>query len=126
MITISDVRAALGDAYSTTPDDATIQKFINRRGEELKDLIGSDLQNAPYQNILKKWLLNKVCIDVLMHDLLGIDSADVLEYSIGDLKESKNPNIQLKLQWIEIMKEAANEALKTYILKTKGYRSVRL
>ena len=126
MITISDIRAALGDAYSTTPDDATIQKFINRREEELKDLIGSDLQNAPYQNILKKWLLNKVCIDVLMHDLLGIDSADVLEYSIGDLKESKNPNIQLKLQWIEIMKEAANEALKTYMLKTKGYRSVRL
>ena len=126
MITISDIRAALGDAYSTTPDDATIQKFINRREEELKDLIGSDLQNAPYQNILKKWLLNKVCIDVLMHDLLGIDSADVLEYSIGDLKESKNPNIQLKLQWIEIMKEAANEALKTYMLKTKGYRSVKL
>ena len=126
MITVADVRTLLGDAYSTKPDDPTIQNFIDRRKEELQDLIGTDPASAPYQNLLKRWLLSKVCCDVLANDLLGVDSADVLEYSIGDLRESKSQNVKLKLTWFETFKESAELALNTYFIKTRGYRAVRL
>ena len=125
MITISDVRKALGDAYSTYPDDATIQNFIDKRSEELLEITGlNDLSSANYQSFLKKWLLNMVCVDVLQYDLLGKDSTDALDYSLGDLKESKDKNVQLKLQWIGIMKEAAENALNMYFARTVKYRAV--
>ena len=125
MITISDVRKALGEAYSTYPDDATIQNFIDKRSEELLEITGlNDLSSASYQSFLKKWLLNMVCVDVLQYALLGKDSADVLDYSLGDLKESKDKNVQLKLQWIEIMKETAKNVLEMYFARTVRYRAV--
>ncbi len=127
MITVADVRSTLGEAYSTTPDDATIQSFIDRRTEELKDLIGlDDLSSAPYQSLLKKWLLNKVCCDVLAWDLTGISNDDALDYSIGELRESRGKNVDLKLRWYQSFKEAADLALNTYFLKTRGYRAVKL
>jgi hypothetical protein len=127
MITIAEVRSTLGEAYSTKPDDAIIQSFIDRRTEELKDLIGlDDLSSPPHQSLLKRWLLNKVCCDVLANDLLGVDSADVLEYSIGELRESRSKNVDLKLTWYQSFKEAADLALNTYFLKTRSYRAVRL
>jgi len=125
MITISDVRKALGEAYSTYPDDATIQNFIDKRSEELLEITGlNDLSSANHQSFLRKWLLNMVCVDVLQYDLLGKDSADALDYSLGDLKESKDRNVQLKLQWIEIMKETAKNALEMYFVRTVRYRAV--
>jgi len=125
MITISDVRKALGEAYSTYPDDATIQNFIDKRSEELLEITGlNDLSSANYQSFLKKWLLNMVCVDILQYDLLGKDSADALDYSLGDLKESKDKNVQLKLQWIEIMKETAKNALEMYFARTIKYKAV--
>ncbi len=125
MITVSDVRNALGKAYETYPSDTVIQNYIDQRTKELKELIGlEDLAQAPYQQLLKKWLLNKVCIDVLRYDLLGTDSADALEYTIGDLRESKSENIKLKLQWIEILEETANKAIEEYFARTINYEAV--
>lgn len=127
LITVSDVRLALGDAYATYPDDATIQGFIIKREDELKELIGiDDLTTASYQNLLKQYLVNVVAMDVLRYDLLGKDSADSLDYSIGDLKEDKSHNIKLKQHWIETFKESAEIALNTYFMKTIGYKQVNL
>jgi len=127
MITVSDVRKILGTAYSDTPDDETIQLFIDQRTEELKDLIGlEDLTAAPYQSLLKKWLLNMVCCNVIAWDLTGIASTEALEYSIGELRESKDKNVDLKISWYQTFKESAELALNTYFLKTRGYKSVKL
>lgn len=126
MITVADVRTTLGEAYSIIPDDATIQEFINRRLEELQDLIGTDPASAPHQGLLKKWLISKVCADVIARDLIGVDSADVLDYSIAELRESKSENVRLKVTWIETLNNAAELALSSYFLKTRGYRAVRL
>ena len=125
MITVSDVRRALGQAFTTEPDDETIQSFIDEREAELKEIIGIDeLSSAPHQALLKKWLLNKVCIDVLRNDMLGKDSADTLSYSIGELKEDKSPNIKLKQEWIQIMEQAAEEALQAWFLHNFKYGAV--
>ncbi len=125
MITVSEVRDALGEAYETYPSDAIIQGFIDRRSEELRELTGlSDLAQASYQSLLKKWLLNKVCIDVLRYELLGKDATQALDYSIGDLKASKSKNIDLKLKWIETMEEAAERALDEYFAKTISFEAV--
>lgn len=125
MITVSDVRRALGQAFTTEPDDETIQSFIDEREAELKEIIGiDDLSSAPHQALLKKWLLNKVCIDVLRNDMLGKDSADTLSYSIGELKEDKSPNIKLKQEWIQIMEQAAEEALQAWFLHNVKYGAV--
>jgi len=125
MITVSDVRRALGQTFTTEPDDETIQSFIDEREAELKEIIGiDDLSSAPHQALLKKWLLNKVCIDVLRNDMLGKDSADTLSYSIGELKEDKSPNIKLKQEWIQIMEQAAEEALQAWFLHNVKYGAV--
>ena len=125
LISVSDVRTALGGAYATEPDDATIQSFIDQREAELRDIIGiDDLSSAPHQALLKKWLLNKVCIDVLRNDMLGKDSADSLNYSIGELREDKSPNIKLKQEWIQIMEQAAEDALQLWFLHNVRYRAV--
>ena len=127
LITVSDVRLALGDAYATYPDDPTIQSFITKREDELKELIGlDDLTAASYQNLLKQYLVNVVAMDVLRYDLLGKDSADSLDYTIGDLRENKSQNVKLKQQWIETFKESAEIALNTYFMKTIGYKQVNL
>ena len=125
LVTVADIRNALGQAYATEPDDATIQSFIDQRTEELKEIIGiDDLTSAPHQALLKKWLLNKVCIDVLRNDMLGKDSADTLSYSIGELREDKSPNIKLKQEWIQIMEQAAEDALQLWFLHNVKYRAV--
>ncbi len=125
LISVSDVRTALGGAYATEPDDATIQSFIDQREAELREIIGiDDLSSAPHQALLKKWLLNKVCIDVLRNDMLGKDSADTLSYSIGELREDKSPNIKLKQEWIQIMEQAAEDALQLWFLHNVRYRAV--
>lgn len=127
MISVSDVRRNLGTAYSDTPDDATIQSFIDDRTEELKELIGlDDLTTAPYQSLLKKWLLNMVCCNVIAWDLTGIASTEALEYAIGELRESRGKTVDVKLTWYQTFKESAELALNTYFLKTKGYRAVNL
>jgi len=126
MITVSDVRRNLGTAYSNSPDDATIQSFIDKRVEELKELIGLyDLASVQYQTLLKKWILNMVCCDVIAFDLMGL-SAEALEYSIGELRESKAKNVDIKISWYQTFKESAELALNTYFLKTRGYRAVNL
>ena len=125
MITVSEVRDALGEAYETYPSDTIIQGFIDNRSEELRELTGlSDLAQASYQSLLKKWLLNKVCIDVLRYELLGKDATQVLDYSIGDFKASKSKNVDLKLKWIETMEEAADKALDEYFAKTISFEAV--
>lgn len=127
MITVADVRATLGDAYSTTPPDSTIQTFIDRRTDELKELTGlNDLSNAPYPSLLKKWLTNMVCCDVIMFDLLGIAIDEALEYSIGELRENLGKTADMKLSWYQSLKESADLALNTYLIKTRGYRAVKL
>ena len=124
MITIDDIRNELGEAYSNVPD-AIIQNFINKRENELKELIQyNDLSKAPYPYLLKKWLMNVVCIDILKWDMLGKDSADSLNYSIGDLKENKDLNIKLKLEWIQMLKEDAEKALNDWFTLVTGYRAV--
>lgn len=126
MITVADVRTTLGEAYSIIPDDATIQEFINRRLEELQDLIGTDPASAPHKGLLKKWLINRVCMDVIAWDLTGISNDDALDYSIGELRESRSENVKMKLTYYESFKESAELALNTYFIKTLGYRAVRL
>ncbi len=125
MITIIEVRNSLGEAYATYPDDTVIQDFIDRRSEELKELIGlSDLAQASNQSLLKKWLLNKVCIDVLRYEMLGKDATQALDYSIGDFRASKSKNVELKLDWIKTMEEAAEKALEEYFAKTVSFEAV--
>ena len=127
LITVSDVREALGDAYATYPPDSVVQSYISKREEELKELINvTDLTTASYQNLLKRYLINKVAVDVIQYDLIGRDSADSLDYTVGDLREDKSHNIKLKEQWIGVFKDAADLALKTYFTKTIGYKSVSL
>jgi len=124
MITIDDIRNELGDAYSNV-SDAIIQNFIDKRENELKELIQyDDLSKAPYPYLLKKWLLNVVCIDILKWDMLGKDSADSLNYSIGDLKENRDLNIKLKLEWIQNLKEDAEKAISEWFTLVTGYRAV--
>lgn len=125
LISVSDVRNSLGGAYATEPSDDVIQSFIDQREAELKEIIGiDDLSSAPHQALLKKWLLNKVCIDVLRNDMLGKDSADTLSYSIGELREDKSPNIKLKQEWIQIMEQAAEDALQLWFLHNVRYKAV--
>lgn len=125
LITVSEVREALGDAYSTEPSDEVISSYIDKREAELKEVVGlEDLTTSSYQSLLKRWLLNKVCIDVVKRDLIGKDSADNLDYSLGEFRESKDTNIKLKVNWIETMEQAAENALQMYFAKTISYQAV--
>lgn len=67
------------------------------------------------------WVLNYTCIDVLVNDLTGNDSADALEYAIGELRESKDENVKLKLNIIQVLKESADLALKQFFMQQKNY-----
>lgn len=126
MITVAEVKEKLGEAYANF-DETVIQSFISQREAELQELIGlADLSTAPYPSLLKRWLISKVCADVIARDLIGVDSADVLDYSIAELRESKSENVRLKVTWIETLNNAAEMALSSYFLKTRGYRAVRL
>ncbi len=126
MITVAEVKEKLGEAYANF-DETVIQSFISQREAELQELIGlADLSTAPYPSLLKRFLISKVCADVIARDLIGVDSADVLDYSIAELRESKSENVKLKLTWIETLNNAAEMALSSYFLKTRGYRAVRL
>ena len=124
MITVGEVRKSLGENYSTYPADDVIQSFIEQREAELEAVIGIGLSDAPHQALLKKWLLNKVCADVLQYDLIGKESQESASYAIAELKEDRSKNIELKQEWIQILNEAAEKALNTWFLKTKGYKAV--
>ena len=124
LITVSDVRNALGQAYATEPDDATVQSFIDQRESELREIIGiDDLSSAPHQALLKKWLLNKVCIDVLRLSIIG-KSDQPLNYSIGELREDYSQNTKMIQEWIQIMKQSAEQALQMWFTKNVRYRAV--
>jgi len=118
--TITDVREKLGDAYSTEPTDTVIQSFLDRRIAQVKELTGSDFTDSVPETIFK-WVLNYTCADVIFRELAGKDAADVLEYSLGELKESKDPNVKLKLSLIEALVESADIALKQYFMQQKNY-----
>jgi len=124
LITVSDVRKALGKAFATEPDDATIQSFIDQREAELKDIIKvQDLTTAPNQALLKKWLLNKVCIDVLGWSITG-KSDQPLSYSIGELREDYSQNTKIIQEWIQIMEQSAEQALQMWFTQNVRYRAV--
>lgn len=114
LISIVDVRKALGDAFSSEPSEDTIQFFINQQEEELKELIGvEDLSSAPHQALLKRWLLNKVCSDVLRQFITSkVDQP--LDYAIGELREDFSKNVEKIREWIEIMEQSADQALKQW------------
>ncbi|RLI70287.1 hypothetical protein DRO97_11010 [Archaeoglobales archaeon] len=118
--TISNVREKLGTAYSDTPNDPVIQSFLDRRIAQIKELTGSDFSNSVPETIFI-WVLNYTCIDVLVNDLTGNDSADALDYAIGELRESKDENIKLKLTVIESLKEVAELALNQYFMQQRNY-----
>ena len=114
LITVQDVRKALGDAFSSNLSDDTIQFFINQREEELKELIGlEDLSSASHQALLKKWLLNKVCSDILKQFVIGMVNTP-LSYAIGELREDFSKNVEKIREWIEIMEQSADQALKQW------------
>jgi len=110
---IQDVRDSLGDAYSTDPADTVIQSFLDRRIAQIKEKTGESFDTSVPESIYK-WVLNTVCADVVLRDLTGKDSADALSYSIGELREDKDPNVQLKLKLYEIFMAEAEKALKSY------------
>ncbi len=115
--TIQDVRDRLGDAYSTDPADSIIQSFLDRRIAQIKEKTGEDFDTVPES--IFKWVLNTVCADVILRDLTGKDAADALNYSLGELKENKDPNVQLKLKLYEIFMDEADKALKSYFSRTR-------
>ena len=116
--TIQDVKDRLGDAYSTDPPDPIIQSFLDRRIAQIKEKTGEDFTESVPESIFK-WVLNTVCADVILRDLTGKDAADVLNYSLGELKENKDPNVQLKLKLYEIFMVEADKALKSYFNRTR-------
>jgi len=124
LITVSDVRKALGQAFTTEPDDETIQSFIDEREAELKDIIKvQDLTTAPNRALLKKWLLNMVCIDVLRWSITSkLDQP--LSYSIGELREDYSQNAKKVQEWIEIMEQSAKNALDMWWIHNIRYRAV--
>ncbi len=124
LIAVSDVRKALGKAFATEPDDETIQSFIDEREAELKDIIKvQDLTTAPNQALLKKWLLNKVCIDVLGWSITS-KSDQPLSYSIGELREDYSQNTKIIQEWIQIMEQSAEQALQMWFTQNVRYRAV--
>ena len=115
--TVQDIRDRLGDAYSTDPADPIIQSFLDRRIAQIKEKTGEDFDTVPES--IYKWVLNTVCADVILRDLTGKDAADALNYSLGELKENKDPNVQLKLKLYEIFMAEADKALKSYFSRTR-------
>ena len=114
LISIADVRKALGDAFSSEPSDDTIQFFIDQREAELRELIGvEDLSSASHQALLKRWLLNKVCSDVLKQFITS-KADQPLNYAIGELREDFSKNVEKIREWIEIMEQSAEQALKQW------------
>jgi hypothetical protein len=124
LITVSDVRKALGQAFTTEPDDETIQSFIDEREAELKDIIKvQDLTTAPNRALLKKWLLNMVCIDVLRWSITSkLDQP--LSYSIGELREDYSQNAKIVQESIKIMEQSAEQALQMWFTQNVRYRAV--
>lgn len=124
--TVTDVREKLGDAYATEPADTVIQSFLDRRIAQIKELTGSDFVNPETSEevvpeTVFKWVLNYTCADVIFRELTGKDAADVLDYSLGELKESKDPNVKLKLSLIEALVESAEIALKQYFMQQRNF-----
>ena len=117
---VQDVRDKLGDAYSADPPDSIIQSFLDRRIAQIKELTGRDFSDSVPESIFK-CVLYHTCADVIARDLSGKDSADVLEYSLGELRESKDPNIKLKLQLMELFRAEANEALNAFFRLQRSY-----
>ncbi len=118
--TVSDVRSKLGDAYSTDPADTIIQSFLDRRIAQVKELTGNDFSDSVPETIFK-WVLNYTCADVIFRELTGKDAADILDYSLGELRESKDENVRLKTSLIESLKESAELALKQYFMQQRNY-----
>jgi hypothetical protein len=118
--TVQDVRDKLGDAYSTDPPDPILQSFLDRRVAQIKELTGRDFSDSVPETIYK-WVLYYTCADVIARDLSGKDSVDVLDYTIGELRESKDPNVRLKLQLMELFKAEADEALNTFFRSQRTY-----
>ncbi|WP_290597053.1 MULTISPECIES: hypothetical protein [unclassified Archaeoglobus] len=118
--TISDVRNKLGDAYTTDPPDTIIQSFLDRRIAQVKELTGRDFSDFVPESIFK-WVLYYACADVIARDLSGKDSADALEYTLAELRESKDPNVKLKLQLMELFRLEADEALKVFLRSQRSY-----
>ncbi|RLI77986.1 hypothetical protein DRP05_08705 [Archaeoglobales archaeon] len=118
--TVSDVREKLGTAYSDNPSNPVIQSFLDRRIAQIKELTGNDFSDSVPETIFL-WVLNYTCIDVLVNDLTGNDSADALDYAIGELRESKDENVKLKLNIIQVLKESADLALKQFFMQQKNY-----
>ncbi len=114
LINIADVRKSLGDAFSSEPSDDTIQFFIDQREAELRELIGvEDLSSAPHRALLRKWLLNKVCSDVLRQFITSkVDQP--INYAIGELREDFSKNVEKIREWIEILEQSADQALKQW------------
>ena len=124
--TVTGVREKLGDAYATEPADTVIQSFLDRRIAQIKERTGSDFINPEtgeedVPETIFKWVLNYTCADVIFRELTGKDAADVLEYSLGELKESKDPNVKLKLSLIEALVESAEIALKQYFMQQRNF-----
>lgn len=124
-LSIEEVRNALGPAYASKPEDNVISRFIERRSRELEELIKRPLEEETSEH-LKKWLLNKVCADVLSWDLVGVESAETIDYTIDALRESRSENVRLKLEWIKTLEERAELAIRMYFLKLVGYRGAKL
>ena len=116
MITTEDVKKRV----ITNADDTVIQSFIDAREEELKQTIGvDDLSTASYQSFLKKWLLNMVASDIILYEV----GMDPLDYSLGELRENMEPNLRYRFQRADELRREAETVIRTYFLKTTGYRS---
>lgn len=121
-IEVSDVRAKLGEAYSTEPSDDIISFFIQRREAEVKERTGEEWTDAAScPALIKTFILNSVCADILLRDLTGDDNVDALNTSLGELKIDKSENIKFKLQFMETLAESANLALQTYLAQKQYY-----
>lgn len=118
--TVSDVREKLGDAYSSDPPDPVIQSFLDRRIAQVKALTGQDFSDS-VPELIFKWVLNYTCSDIILRRLTGVDAEDVLNYTIGELRESKDENVKLKVSLIEALRESADLALRQYLARTKQY-----
>jgi len=103
LISVSDVRRALRE-FSGIVSNSRIQRLIELKQEELRGIIKiEDLESVHRRDLLKKWILNKVCAEVL--------------------REHVRINKQIE-EWIQIMEQSAEQALQMWFTQNVRYRAV--
>lgn len=123
LVSVEEVRKQLGDAYASVPDDVVFS-FIERHERRVFELTGRAFDAETLPESIREYIIAATCRDVILRDLSGVDSADALEFSIGDLRQSKDVNVQLKLKLADLFSQQAEKALNEYLARTGRFAAV--